>query len=883
MAKSTQSDSSEKRDSSSANGASTNLYGSRGSGIRQRQQYDPNKWTNSISSRKTNVLCLGVSYPSVEAQLKKEKISTRLQLFHPKPCVEQAIELVRRNILTEMDGRDLARCLSLESSNQTNAYCASLENGAAYSPSRHLCANFNRKAFTKECKAAFGNSITFRQIILDYFWIPKGSWAMSHWKPEFFQHTLPSFVKENLLDTTCVRSFLTTRFDSAESRDNTANVNTATYLHEGGASGVVYLPFTLHCVSRIIAAYKELSECYTISFMNKSELPEHALWYATTQINPDSMQSWLGKAINQEDVYCTFSFAEVTQAAYKDVTKEGIHNVLKGIQNFNDVRMIRLQALRFGEKGGFVGLLNCEKPKLKQPIRHTYKKSQKRKETLVCIPVEATETSQTVFFFAKLMELVNEGSKDDAAIVSWNKEGTHFLIKDEKAFANKILQQHFDGIKYKEFERRLRACGFTKTPNSFYHKLFCRNKPDLSMKISKQLSRLLCRKNKDRCKTMRQNSNGCKAKRKTENTTVSIESDDRNPPCLEEKGAKTNDGLKSNLIELCSNPLVDSNYMEHSFPIESSSNGMNTNSESSELSVGSDKQCDFVGENAGTSIEPRNSPGGLHSRCEMAKRFVESERQLVYSGINEAENSIVIRQSNETGSAPSRNTHYLQVSSNPNESVMSDPNYSHDSERGKNCNKRTFRSMELGKSCIVVCRAKSFFTVSSNISVHILPHNNCRYLSGNCTTSNFPRMQNNDVAWTITHSSQQRNVLQSHSCCAKLQEEDKNAAKLMQQIRADCKDGSATSATQPSFDPCLYQEPKSTKKIRLGSEGNRTSSDRACQERLNSIVLEDAGLCFSDEVVGRVTNEIRNIMRKGMHRQFLSMQPNCCMIFTWTN
>ncbi len=713
MAKSTQSDSSGRRDSSSAIGASTNLYGSRGSGRRQRQQYNPNKWTRSIPPRKTNVLCLGVSYPSVEAQLKKEKISKRLQLFHPKPCVEQAVELVRRNILTEMDGRDLARCFSLESSNQTNAYCASLENGAAYSPSRHLCANFNRKAFTKECKSAFGNSITFRQIILDYFWIPKGSWAMTHWKPEFFQHTLPSFVKENLLETTCVRSFLTTKFDSAESRDNTATVITATSLHEGGAYGVVYLPFTLHCVSRIIAAYKELSECYTISFMNKSELSEHALWYATSQINPDTMQSWLGKAINQEDVYCTFSLAEVTQAAYKDVTKEGILNVLKGIQNFNDVRMIRLQALRFGEKGGFVGLLNCEKQKLKQPLRHTVKNCQKGKETLVSIPVDAAKTSQKNNFFVKLIGLVNEGSKDDDAIVSWNNEGTQFLIKDKKAFATKILQQHFDGIKYKAFERHLTTFGFTKTVKGFYHKLFCRKNPDLS-KISKELSHLFCRKNK-------QNIDGSKAKGITENTTVAIESDNSNPLFQEEKGAKTHVGLESNFIEFCNNPLSDGICMKYCLPIESSSNGLISNSESSELSAGSAKQCHFVGENTVTSIDLR-SPGELNSSCKM--HFVESERQSVYSGINEAENGIGIRYSNETGSAPSRSKRYLQVSSNPNNVVISDPNYSYDSERGKDCNKRSFRCMELGKSCIIVYKAKiKFFTVSSNISVHILPHN----------------------------------------------------------------------------------------------------------------------------------------------------------------
>ena len=56
-------------------------------------------------------------------------------------CVEQAVELVRRNALTEMDGRDLARCLALEASNQNHAYTVSMERGAIYGP-RHLRSTY---------------------------------------------------------------------------------------------------------------------------------------------------------------------------------------------------------------------------------------------------------------------------------------------------------------------------------------------------------------------------------------------------------------------------------------------------------------------------------------------------------------------------------------------------------------------------------------------------------------------------------------------------------------------------------------------------------------------------------------------------------------------
>ena len=48
-----------------------------------------------------------------------------------------------------MDGRDLARCLALEASHEWEAYCVSLEEGAQYSSTKHLTANFNKFKFSK--------------------------------------------------------------------------------------------------------------------------------------------------------------------------------------------------------------------------------------------------------------------------------------------------------------------------------------------------------------------------------------------------------------------------------------------------------------------------------------------------------------------------------------------------------------------------------------------------------------------------------------------------------------------------------------------------------------------------------------------------------------
>ena len=251
--------------------------------------------------------------PCVRSQLKAAELSSSVQLLHPQECVEQAVELVRRNVLTEMDGRDLARCLALEASNETFAYTVSMEHGSVYVP-RHLTANFNRHSFCREIQKAWSKKIKFRQIILDYFWIPPGSWAMTHWGRTFFTTTLPSFVTEDLLDT-----------DSGE--------------------GIVYLPFCVHCMAQVVGAVDILSEYYDISFLYKDELSQHALWLATSTISPYAMQTWLGKDIKQEDIYCTFTLQDVLHGVMDDayVLREDLLKVLGGIEDFDKVRMIKMQ------------------------------------------------------------------------------------------------------------------------------------------------------------------------------------------------------------------------------------------------------------------------------------------------------------------------------------------------------------------------------------------------------------------------------------------------------------------------------------------------------------------------------------------------------------
>jgi hypothetical protein len=261
--------------------------------------------------------------------------------------VKQAIELVRRSVLTQMDGRDLARCRAMELLHKMDAYTVSQESGAQYNPSKHLQANFNRANFCLTLKQKFQGP-RFRQVILDYFWIPGGTWMSSHWSKSFFSVTLPNFVKLGLLEY-----------------EPPGTKSTLGY-------GVVYLPFCLHCIKELIASLRILKGYYKISFLYKWELQENALWSGTSTIHPEEMQHHLGKNIHQEEIYCRLSPRDVFEAMEDaHITKHDILKVLRGIEDFDDVRMIRLtplaqhnptqQHVGLLEEGGFVGLLPLKK------------------------------------------------------------------------------------------------------------------------------------------------------------------------------------------------------------------------------------------------------------------------------------------------------------------------------------------------------------------------------------------------------------------------------------------------------------------------------------------------------------------------------------------
>jgi len=316
-----------------------------------------------------------MSYPCVESvinnynlrnsngTLRKQKLNQTI--FNSAPSVERSVELVRRNLLNEIDGRDLARVVALEANNDILAYTVSIEEGAFYDQ-RHLHANFNRSTLVSQMHKRWGDTVRFRQVILDYFWSPSGSWAMKHWQRSFFHDNIPRMVTDKLLNYGDLKNDIT--FVSALEEGNVED----NYISSTAA--VVYLPFGSHCLSQVVACYDKLSQYYTIGFLRKDQLDEHTLWKATNTICAESMRGWLSKNINQEEQYCKLDARQIKcGTGDSSVTTEEILNVFNRIDRADEVRMIKLTALRkfhpnfkshmlgskpsLGmDKGGYVGL-----------------------------------------------------------------------------------------------------------------------------------------------------------------------------------------------------------------------------------------------------------------------------------------------------------------------------------------------------------------------------------------------------------------------------------------------------------------------------------------------------------------------------------------------
>jgi len=152
----------------------------------------------------------------------------------------------------------------------------------------------------------------------------------------------------------------------ANVNNNTNTNNTNIELEEG----VVFLPFCAHVCKELVGGIGILKKYFAITFVKKSELPGHALWKGTMNIDGNVMQHRLGKRLDQEEIYCTFQPKDIYESMEDaHVAKDEVMKMLLSIEDFENIRMIRLRPLRQHEPpsvfrkalvepevGGFIGL-----------------------------------------------------------------------------------------------------------------------------------------------------------------------------------------------------------------------------------------------------------------------------------------------------------------------------------------------------------------------------------------------------------------------------------------------------------------------------------------------------------------------------------------------
>lgn len=323
-----------------------------------------------------NVLLLGISYPCVPSQMTKHGFPQDV-LTYKEPSVEQAVECVRRGILTEMDARDLARCVATEQATNTHVYTVSREIGAEYRSDRHVHCDFNARNFCQTLQKQFGRDIKFSQVILDYYWMPTG-WLVTRWAKTLFQQTLPDLVRHKMLT-----------FPSK--RRPQRRINGPPYDID---EGVVFLPFCAHVCKELVGAIHILKDYYEITFLDKKDLHGHSLWKGTMEIDANVMQTRLGKRLDQEEIYCKFRPKDIYESMEDPhVNKPDVMRILLAIKNYDDIRMVRLRPLRQHEpvsvfrqrlyehekeRGGFMGLDFA----LSKRLMSEMKKGSKKKNTL---------------------------------------------------------------------------------------------------------------------------------------------------------------------------------------------------------------------------------------------------------------------------------------------------------------------------------------------------------------------------------------------------------------------------------------------------------------------------------------------------------------------
>jgi hypothetical protein len=280
------------------------------------------------------------------------------------------------------------------------------------------------------------------KVILDYYWIPPGTWASNHWKQSFFKVNLPELVYQKLLNYGDLDA--DTRYVSVSN-----NISGGDYVTSN--AGVVYLPFCENCFVEVVACSDTLSKVFSISFLPKNELDEHTLWKATNTISADSMQDWLEKKLDQEEEYCKLTRKKLVHGSAigsTTVTKEEVLNVFDRINNVESIRMIKLTALRMYhpdyqkgikwpigllgvEKGGYMGLSKYRRTAISKA---SFTSSPKPR------PIKAPQARANEEEFLNKLAVMLSGGNRRAIEIS---DSGPIVIKSRKQL-NNILPRYFN-------------------------------------------------------------------------------------------------------------------------------------------------------------------------------------------------------------------------------------------------------------------------------------------------------------------------------------------------------------------------------------------------------------------------------------------------------
>ncbi len=295
----------------------------------------------SESPQQRFILCLGFAIPLLpkdKLQEKRGKLLEKAQNCGDQQQVQQlqnamakndpyvdALDCVQYAVggLPEIAARDFVRGHVTERECNAVVFGVSKDSGATlHHHYKHVQANFNRSpSFLKQLQQALdaaqsassassnATKIRFSEAILDYFWIPDGTWQIHHWKSQFFSETLVGLVEKDLL------------------------------------SGNVYLPFTLHCFTQVLIARHHLLQWCDVKFLRKENLSQVSLWKGTQVIDASVCQQVLGKHLQQEETECSFDSETVKGWFFDGITKEEVFDYARQLEDFGSIRFIVLETL----------------------------------------------------------------------------------------------------------------------------------------------------------------------------------------------------------------------------------------------------------------------------------------------------------------------------------------------------------------------------------------------------------------------------------------------------------------------------------------------------------------------------------------------------------